>query len=123
MENNKQDDRRISPRISRNFIIKHRPHTSEDLPWDICFVRNISLKGCYCSSDKPYEEGQILDIQIQLPAFKEPLQLGGEVKRCDFDKNKPAAICFIAVEFIQMDEQQKHILSETVAFFLHQKNN
>jgi len=122
MDNNKQYDKRLSPRITRTFIIRHRPRQDGELfEWDECFIKNMSLRGCYCSGSHPYKEGDILDIQIQLPTAKEPLRLTGEVKRCHPDK--PLGVYGIAIQFLDLDEQQKNIINETIAFFLHKRSN
>ena len=117
--NDKQNEKRESPRIARNFIIKHRPHQSDDsIDWDICFIKNISLKGCYCSSSRPYEPGTMLDIQVRLPSLPEPVVLSGKVKRCDTEVGKPVNLFGVAVEFMGLNDEQKKCITETVSFFL-----
>jgi len=117
--NGDPNEKRQSPRIARNFIVKHRlHHDGNSIDWDACFIKNISLKGCYYSSSRPYNVGELLDLQIRLPTLPEPVLLFGKVKRCSCEVGKPVNLYGIAVEFTNLDEEQKKCLAETVSFFL-----
>ena len=119
-EKNKQKDKRTFSRILWNFIILHKLHEKAGLiGWDTAFIKDISVKGCYFSSSRIYEKGQVLDIQIFLPILKNPLFLTGEVKRCE--SHKQLSIYGVAVEFMELNAEQKDILIQTIDFFQRKK--
>ncbi len=120
-----KDKPRNFARILRNFVILHKLHEKTGLiGWDTAFIKNISVKGCYFASSRIYEKGQILDIQIFLPILKKPLFLSAEIKRCE-GHQKQLNLYGIAVEFIDLNDQQKDILKQTIDFFQQKgkKNN
>jgi hypothetical protein len=113
-------ERRAFPRISRRFIIRFRPKGQpEVLNWQVSVVKNISVGGCYFFSSVPYRVGQVLELGVQLPFSKEPIQLDGEVKRCEeLSSAKDWSTYGIAVQFLNLSPKEKEILDSTVKYFL-----
>jgi len=113
-------EKREFSRILWNFVILHKLYEKGGLiGWDTAFIKDISLKGCYFSSSRIYETGQLLDLQIFLPILRNPLFLIGEVKRCE--GHKQLSIYGIAVAFVDLNTEQKNILKQTVNFFERKK--
>lgn len=113
-------ERRAFPRIPRRFIIRFRPKGQpEVLNWQVSVVKNISVGGCYFFSSVPYRVGQVLELGVQLPFSKEPIQPDGEVKRCEaLSSSKDWNTYGIAVQFLNLSPKEREILDSTVKYFL-----
>ena len=111
---------RRHPRISWAFIVKFRRWAKES-SWQSSTIKNISVGGCYFGSMNDFSSGEILEIQVKLPAIKEPLLFKGQVKRCD--RQEGGNIYFVAVEFLEMDESKKEEFTRVMTFFIKKQNN
>lgn len=113
---------RKHPRISWNFVVKFKPKDSHDSEWQVSTIKDISQGGCYFHNNLSFEAGEILEIQVQFPSLRVPMQFIGEVRRCESlsqDKNFP--LFGIAVMFLEMDEEKKKEFIDTIIFFLKKK--
>ena len=119
-ENIKWARKRIHPRIAWSFMVRFRPHSdkAERGGWYIAVIKNISVGGCYFYSNIPYEPGQILDLEVQLPRLLEPMKFMGEVRRCECRDEEQVNIYGIAIQFTDMDQAKKDIFIKTITFFL-----
>ena len=106
-------ERRAHPRIAWHFVVRFKSHQSSR--WDFSTLKDLSLGGCYFISSKPFELGEILDLEIKIPSLNTSLGFTAEVRRCQGEK---MGVNAIGVSFIQVDESQKKALQQTVDFFL-----
>ena len=112
--------KRIHPRIAWSFMVRFRPHSEVPVRggWYIAVIKNISVGGCYFYSSVPYESGQILDLEVQLPRLVDTMKFLGEVKRCERNEEEKVNIYGVAVQFTDMDQAKKEIFIKTITFFL-----
>ena len=111
---------RRHPRISWGFLVRHKPHEATDDCTELSTIKNISVGGCYFGSQKAYPPGQILDLTVKLPGVKDLLVFQGQVKRCHTGQTR--GLCFLAVEFVNMNAAQKDEFSRAISFFIKKKN-
>lgn len=116
-------ERRLWPRISWNFIIKFKRQVGKDSEWEVSAIKNISKGGCFCFSQIVFQEGEVLDIEIQFPTLKEPIKFQGEVKRCAPVKDSSLMVFALALRFTQIDIEAKNIFNQTMDFFLKKQSS
>jgi len=100
-------EKRAHPRVERRFVLRFRPHHSEDSKWVVSTLSNISQTGCYFYSSILCEIGQLLDVEIQFPVFSEYMHFVGEVKRVDPQEVVRITTCGVGVYFQEMEEEKK----------------
>ena len=122
-EANKGKDLRSHPRVAWKFVVKFRLKDKEDTEWQVSTIRDISENGCSFSSSVAYEVGKVLEIRVQLPAFRMPIQFTGEVKRCESNQDNQISLYIIGIYFLEIDAEKKKEFVETISFFLKKKQN
>jgi Tfp pilus assembly protein PilZ len=71
-------DRRKFPRIKGSFVVSYRPYKQEDSQ-DISQTKNFSLGGILLTTNKAFEIGTLLTMQIKIPVSREALHFVGKV--------------------------------------------
>lgn len=112
------DEKRQFPRISWNFLVKFKAVASESERWEVSTIQDLSKGGCGFFTGIKYTVGEILDIQIQFPALRDPVHFQGEVKRCE----EKGSTFLIGVRFINMDETKTQEFNQMLDFFLKKQS-
>ena len=78
MTNYEGQDRRKSPRIEANFVVNYK---IEEMPegYDLSQTKNISQGGILMTTNRSFEKGSFLTINIRIPFVPQKIKLKGEV--------------------------------------------
>jgi len=112
-------EKRSHPRVPRRFVMRAKPKGDMSRKWELPTIRDISLAGSYFYSGFHFEVGQELDIEVTLPVLKDPMRIMGVVRRVEAGPD----IWGIAVEFVQMNEDEKAKFQEVIDFTLKNKKS
>ena len=122
-ENASWNEKRTTPRISWNFIVKFRSEKPEGLSQlQVSTIQNISEGGCSFFSAVQYQLEEKLHLEIQFPSIREPMKFQGIVKRCEYLAGKKISPYFIGIQFTGMDETKKNGFIQTLSFFLNKQS-
>jgi hypothetical protein len=114
MENG--ENKRKTPRTPGKFIVSYRIFNELNSECDITQTKNIGGGGMLLNTTRSFEKGIILSIDVRLPFAREPLHFRAEViESKEMVKN---LIYDTRVMFIEMNEQQKNALAETLNHYL-----
>ncbi|MFA5119294.1 MAG: PilZ domain-containing protein [Candidatus Omnitrophota bacterium] len=124
-EDSSSADKRINPRITRNFVIRYRlSRTEQGTSWATSVIKNISQGGCCFATSAPFVIGQALELEVQLPSLTAPIKFFGEVKRCQYMESAQGITGYmVALRFQEIDPDQKKILIDTVDFFFRKQQS
>ena|SRR3989338_5533544 len=114
-------NKRFYPRVGWSFMVRFRPKGSADAKWELATINDISEGGCFFYCVGPRQAGDILEIEVQLPALQGYMRFNGEIKRCQVDSSRPLPRYGLAVQFHGMDEEKKRQFVETLNFFLRRQ--
>lgn len=111
-------ERRKNPRISGRFIVSYRV-LEEDDPIDVSQTKNLSLGGMLLTTNRKFEPGTKLALEIRLPFDPNPIMLIGKViDSCEITQN---LIYDTRLSFLAIDERHRKIISQTVEYYLKRK--
>jgi c-di-GMP-binding flagellar brake protein YcgR len=112
-------ERRKQPRISARFIVSYRVLEEEDAV-DISQTKNMSLGGMLLTTNRAFEGGTKLALEIRLPFDPNPIMLVGKVLESrEIIKD---LIYDTRLEFLTVDEKHRKVMLGTVDYYL-KKNN
>ncbi len=121
-------ERRGLPRLKREVIVQYKIKELPPLggvqvslePYvDITRTKDLSERGVSFTGGHAFSSGTILDIKLQLPVQKEPVELEGRVVGCEEINEK--FIYEIRVKFININDEQKQLLRSFIQSFLKDK--
>jgi len=108
-------ERRRHSRASGRFIVSYRILEEQDNT-DISQTKNISLGGMLLTTNRHFERGTNLILDIRLPFDPNPIMLVGKViESKEITKN---LIYDTRLEFLAVDDRHKKIIGETVDYYL-----
>ncbi len=108
-------ERRRHSRASGRFIVSYRILEEQDNS-DITQTKNISLGGMLLTTNRHFELGTNLILEIRLPFDPNPIMLVGKViESKEVSKN---LIYDTRLEFLSVDEKHKKVIGETVDYYL-----
>ena len=110
-----QDEQRKRPRISRPFMVRYRPVRKEQTSWFISPLRDLSSGGARFISEYPFFVGDTLEMQLLLPASKEPLPLKARVA---WVKTAHMSMSEIGITFAPGDMAIQQAIDQVVTHFL-----
>ncbi|MFC1755399.1 PilZ domain-containing protein [Thermoproteota archaeon] len=102
-------EKRNYPRLEWGFMVRFKLKDDEKAIWNSSAIKNIGEGGCLFATDVKFQIGDVLEIKIQFPMYKEPLHLFGKVTRVSRG---------IAVRFLGMDNSAQTELRAAINFFL-----
>ena len=108
-------EKRNHSRISGRFIVSYRILEEKDRI-DVSQTKNISLGGMLITTNKQFEPGVKLLLEIRLPFDPNPIMLVGKV--LDAHEISKDLIYDTRLEFLSIDEAHKNIVSKTVDYYL-----
>lgn len=108
-------ERRRAPRISGRFIVSYRVLSDADNV-DITQTKNLSLGGMLLTTNRPFNAGINLALEIRLPFDPDPIMIVAKViESHEITKN---LIYDTRLMFITVDEKHKKIIHQTVDYYL-----
>lgn len=108
-------ERRKFSRIDARFIVSYRIF-DENNNVDITQTKNISLGGMLLTTNKQFEKGTNLALEIRLPFDPNPIMLIGKVLESrEITRN---LIYDTRIMFLAVDEKHRKVINETVGYYL-----
>lgn len=108
-------ERRKHPRISARFIVSYRIFEEVDRS-DISQTKNLSLGGMLLTTNRQFDPGTNLALEIRLPFDPNPIMLIGRVVESrEITKN---LIYDTRIMFLAVDEKHRHVINDTVNYYL-----
>lgn len=108
-------DRRKFPRIDGRFIVSYRILEESD-NIDITQTKNLSLGGMLLTTNRQFDPGTNLAIEIRLPFDPDPIMLVGKViESCEITKG---LIYDTRLMFLAVDEKHRGVITQTVMYYL-----
>jgi c-di-GMP-binding flagellar brake protein YcgR len=108
-------ERRKHPRISGRFIVSYRILQEQDNV-DVTQTKNISLGGMLLTTNRHFDKGANLALEIRLPFDPNPIMLIGKV--VDSREISKDLIYDTRLEFLAVDEKHRKVISQTVNYYL-----
>ncbi len=111
MTNYEGPERRKSPRIEANFVVSYK---IEEMPegYDLSQTKNISQGGLLITTNRGFEKGSSLTINIRIPFVPQKIKLKGEV--IDSQEKVRDLIYETRVKFIKLDQEFFEKLGEFI---------
>lgn len=107
-------ERRKYPRITGRFVVSYRILEENDAV-DISQTKNLSLGGMLLTTNKQFDPGTNLALEIRLPFDPNPIMLIGKViESCEITKG---LIYDTRLEFLAVDERHRKAITETVDYY------
>lgn len=108
-------ERRKYPRINARFIVSYRILGDMDAV-DISQTKNLSLGGMLLTTNRQFESGTNLALEIRLPFDPHPIILVAKViESREITKD---LIYDTRLSFLSVDEKHKNIIGQTIDFYL-----
>ena len=108
-------EKRNDSRISGRFIVSYRILKEGD-NLDVSQTKNLSLGGMLITTNRQFEPGVKLVLEIRLPFDPNPIMLVGKV--IDSREISKGLIYDTRLEFLSIDEAHKNIVTQTVEYYL-----
>lgn len=99
---------RQEPRIQKTLSLKY----ADKKAFVDALSQNVSNNGLFIKTEKPFQQGEQLLLELQLPGLENPLKIIGEVawaRRKAGETNQPNGM---GVKFIEIGKQDKQTLKE-----------
>jgi len=108
-------ERRSHPRVSGRFIVSYRILKEADNA-DISQTRNVCLGGMLLTTNRLFEAGTNIALEIRLPFDPHPIMIIGKVLESkEITKN---LIYDTRLMFLAVDERHRKVINETVDYYL-----
>jgi hypothetical protein len=109
------DEQRREPRVARAFMVRYRALSPESQAWLLSPLRDLSQGGVRFVSERAFEVGTLLELQLVLPTAPAPMAARGRVT---WSKPGPMALPELGVTFEGLDPQTQQALQGAVKHFL-----
>ena len=113
-------ERRNHPRVMGRFIVSYRIMNEID-NMDISQTKNISMGGMLLTTNRNFEPGVTLALEIRLPFDPHPIMLIGKV--LESREIMKDMIYDTRIEFLAVDEKHKRIIGETVGYYVKKEKD
>ena len=108
-------ERRKHPRIAGRFIVSYRI-LGEENNVDLSQTRNLSLGGMLLTTNRNFQPGTHLALEIRLPFDPDPIIIVAEV--LESREITPRLIYDTRLMFIKVDDKHKKSIGQTVEYYL-----
>jgi hypothetical protein len=108
-------ERRKYPRIIGRFIVAYRILEEVDNA-DISQTKNISLGGMLLTTNRKFEPGTNLNLEIRLPFDPDPIKIIARV--LESKEVTKHLIYDTRLQFLTIDEKHIKVIGETVEYYL-----
>lgn len=109
-------ERRKGPRVKGRFIVSYRILEEMDNV-DITQTKNVSQGGMLLTTNRPFNAGTNLAVEIRLPFERNPIMLIGKV--VESTEITHDLIYDTRLQFLAVDENHRDILSKTVDYYVN----
>jgi len=111
-------ERRRNPRIRGRFIVSYRIMEERD-NIDISQTKNLCLGGMLLTTNRRFDQGTTLAVEIRLPFERDPIMIIGKVvESTEITKD---LIYDTRLEFLAIDENHRSIINKTVDYYLNKR--
>jgi hypothetical protein len=111
-------ERRKNPRARGRFIVSYRILNEAD-SIDITQTKNICQGGMLLTTNRKFDSGTSLAVEIRLPFERDPILLIGRVVASqEITKD---LIYDTRLEFMAIDENHRTIINKTVDYYIGKK--
>ena len=108
-------DRRKHVRVCGRFIVSYRVLEEEDCI-DITQTKNLSLGGMLLTTNRMFEPGTKLAIEVRLPFDPHPIMVIGKVvESLEIIKN---LIYDTRLMFLAVDDRHRNVINDTINHYL-----
>jgi hypothetical protein len=107
-------ERRRNPRAMGHFVVSYRL-MDEMSNQDVTQTKNISLGGLLLTTNRKFDPGLKLAVEIKLPFDPNPIMLIGKV--IDSRQVMKDLIYDTRLEFLAVDEKHRDIILKTVDYY------
>jgi len=108
-------ERRRHARVSGRFIVSYRILENADST-DISQTKNISLGGMLLTTNRDFDKGTKLALEIRLPFDPHPIMLIAKVLESkEITKN---LIYDTRLMFLAVDDRHRKVINETVNYYM-----
>jgi hypothetical protein len=126
MQELSQQERRQYKRIKKNFVTRfqlkgERPRKQKTENWEMVITQNLSAGGVLFNYDKEIQAGSKIDLLVNFPQAKHPINCTGQVIR--IDRNTNISLLKVAASFVDIDEEDKHAISRAAEEFYSRQAN
>jgi len=112
-------ERRKHPRVSGRFIVSYRILQEQDNV-DVTQTKNLSLGGMLLTTNRTFDKGTNLALEIRLPFDPNPIMLIGKVVESrEISKD---LIYDTRLEFLAIDERHRRVIVDTVEYYIKKDN-
>jgi hypothetical protein len=108
-------ERRKFPRISARFIVSYRILDESD-NIDVSQTKNVCLGGMLLTTNRKFEPGTNIALEIRLPFDPNPIMLIARV--LESKEISSNLIYDTRLMFLAVDEKHKRVINETVDYYL-----
>jgi hypothetical protein len=108
-------EKRKVPRIDARFIVSYRI-LEEVNNIDITQTKNMSLGGMLLTTNRQFESGTNLALEIRLPFDLDPIMIIGKV--VDSKEITKNLIYDTRLMFLAVDEKHRGVMMQTVDYYL-----
>ncbi|MCX5712643.1 MAG: PilZ domain-containing protein [Candidatus Omnitrophica bacterium] len=108
-------ERRKHPRASGRFIVSYRILEDQD-NIDVTQTKNISLGGMLLTTNRKFQTGTNLALEIRLPFDPNPIMLIGKV--VDSREITKDLIYDTRLQFTAVDDRHRDPISKTVSYYI-----
>ena len=113
-------DRRKFPRIDGRFIVSYRILEDSD-NINTSQTKNLSLGGMLFTTNRSFDSGTNLALEIRLPFDPDPIMLIGKV--IESREITKGLIYDTRLMFLAIDEKHRGVLSQTVMYYLKKRSS
>lgn len=111
-------ERRRNPRVSGRFIVSYRILEESDNV-DITQTKNISMGGMLLTTNRRFDPGTNLAIEIRLPFDPNPIMLIAKV--LESHEITKELIYDTRMQFLAVDEKHRSTINQTVDYYLRKR--
>jgi PilZ domain len=111
-------EKRKHPRARGRFVVHYRV-LEEQNNIDITQTKDLSLGGMYLTTNRKFDPGTKLALEIRLPFDPDPIMIVGRV--VDSRVIAHDLIYDTRIEFLQIDKKHINIIGQTIDYYLKKK--
>ena len=112
-------ERRKHPRVAGRFIVSYRIMNEID-NIDISQTKNLCMGGMLLTTNRSFDPGVNLALEIRLPFDPHPIMIIGRV--VESKEIMKDMIYDTRIEFLTVDERHRKVISETVGYYIKKDN-
>lgn len=111
----KGPEKRKHPRITARFVVSYRILEESDVV-DISQTKNLSLGGMLLTTNRKFDSGVRLALEIKIPFDTTPIEIIGRI--IESKEVIKELIYDTRLEFLKIDEKHLKSITETLDYYL-----